>query len=250
MRARFLLPMCLLLASSGLAGVAANPAAARPALSPEAEKVAKDFLYAFSRNDRDKISDLLPKQLKNRYGPSPFTHMPVLVKPRVDGRSGAIEFQGARADAGMPNKGVMVLRRINQEGKTAWRVRQIYWYDELPPEAGQVPDKSKTAFDRSEEPRLRRAAMDFIHEWIAGDFEELDRMVFHWWEIDRDPPKWVKMNSLELRSPADSLGGLRLGFRAKLRLLGALSRRVEGSVWLVQEEGVWRVRPLTVAFWF
>jgi hypothetical protein len=239
-----------LLTASGLAGAAATPALARPAPSPDAEKVAKDFLYAFSRNDRDAISLLLPKQIKNLYGPSPFTRMPSLLKPRCDGRTGAIEFQGARTDPGMPEKGVMVLRRTNEGGKTAWRVRQIYWYDELPREAGQVPDKSKTAFDRAEEPRLKRAAMDFLHEWIAGDFQQLDTMVFHWWEVDRDPPKWVKMTGLDFRPPADSLGGLRFGFKAKLKLLGALTRRVEGSVWLVEEDGVWRVRPLTVAFWF
>lgn len=249
MRTRLLLPIVLLLASSGLAATA-KPAPARPTLPPEAEKVARDFLYAFSRNDRDAITAMLPKQLSNLYGPSPFTRMPVLLKPRCDGRTGAIEFQGARTDPGMPDKGVMVLRRTNQDGKTAWRVRQIYWYDALPREAGQIPDKSKTAFDRSEEPKLKRAAMDFLHEWIAGDFRKLDTLVFHWWEVDRDPPKWVKMTGLEFQPPTDSLGGLRLSFQAKLRLLGAISRRVEGSVWLVQEDGVWRVRPLTVAFWF
>jgi hypothetical protein len=250
MRTRLALLILALLASAGLAAAAAEPAAARPKLSPDAEKVAKDFLYAFSRNDRDAISGMLPKQLRNLYGPSPFTKMPVLTKPRCDGRAGAIEFQGARSDPGMPEKGVMVMRRTTENGKTAWRVRQIYWYDELPPEAGQVPDKSKTPFDRSEEPKLKRAAMDFLHEWIAGDYQTLDTMVFHWWEVDRDPPRWVKMTGLDLQPPATSLSGLRLDFRAKLKLLGALTRRVEGSVWLVQEDGLWRVRPLTVAFWF
>jgi hypothetical protein len=39
-------------------------------------------------------------------------------------------------------------------------------------------------------------------------------------------------------------------FTAKLRLLGALSRDVDGTLWLVHEDGQWRVRPLTVAFVF
>ena len=41
-------------------------------LSPEAAQVAQNFLFAFSRNERAIISGLLPKQLPNRYGPSPF----------------------------------------------------------------------------------------------------------------------------------------------------------------------------------
>jgi hypothetical protein len=245
--------LCLLLLTLTLLLVPAPPrgeAAARPVLSPEAEKVARDFLFAFTRNDRDAITALLPKKLENLYGPSPFARVPTLSKPRADERMGAIEFQGGRSDPALPDKGVMVMRKMQEGGKTVWRVRQIYWYDELPPEAGQVPDKSKTAADRAEEPRLRQAATEFLQHWMAGDFKQLDQEVFHWWDVDRKPPRWVKMTRVELRPPATSLGGLRVAFRAKLRVLGALSKRVDGNVWLVQEDGVWRVRPLTVAFWF
>lgn len=243
---RLLLTLTLL-----ASGLAQSPtASARPTLSAEAKKVATDFLYAFCRNDRDAISTMLPKQLENLYGPSPFARMPSLQKPRADKRDGAIEFEGGRSESGMPDKGVIVLRRVTQGTQKVWQVRQIYWYDELPPEAGRIPDKSKTAADRAEEPRLKQAAMDFLHEWMAADFRQLDKRVFHWWEVERKPPRWVKMTGLDLRSPADSLGGIRLGFKAQLRLLRALRRSVEGNVWLVQEDGKWRVRPLTVAFWF
>ncbi len=250
MKARLCLLLLTLSLFAGSAAVSGDAAAARPVFSPEAEKVARDFLFAFTRNDRDAISAMLPRKLENLYGPSPFARVPTLSKPRADERMGAIEFQGGRSDPALPDKGVMVLRKMEEAGKTVWRVRQIYWYDELPPEAGQVPDKSKTSADRAEEPRLRQAATEFVHNWMAGDFKKLDQMVFHWWDVDRKPPRWVKMSGADFRSPASSLGGMRVGFRAKLRLLGAIPKHVDGNVWLVQEDGVWRVRPLTVAFWF
>ena len=248
---RIRLPFLMLtLALSACAAPRGQAASARQTLSPEAQKVAKDFLYAFSRNDRDAISALLPKQLHHLYGPSPFARMPSLTKARADGRAGAIEFQGGRSDPAMPDQGVIVLRRMTEGTGTVWRVRQLYWYDELPPEAGQVPDESKTKADRAEEPRIRQAAMDFLHDWIAKDFQKLDKRVFHWWEVDRKPPKWVKMTDLDLRPPVTSLDGLKVSFRADLRVLRALPKRVDGCIWLVQEDGLWRVRPLTVVFWF
>lgn len=222
---------------------------ARPRLSPEAAKVAEDFLFAFSRNDRDAVTAMLPRQLHNLYGPSPFTHLPTLTKPRADKRTGAVEFQGGRADAGVPDRGLFVLRRMTEGGQTVWRVRQIYWYDELPPDAN-LPEKSRTAADRREEPRLREAVTEFIKVWMAREYENLDSRVFHWWEVDRKAPKWVKMNRVNLRDPATSLGGVRLDFTAKLRVLGALPKSVDGTMWLVEEGGKWRVRPLTFAFAF
>ncbi len=228
------------------AGVAAE---VRPSLSAEAAKVAKDFLFAFSRNDRDAISTMLPKKLHERYGPSPFSRMPVLSKPRADSRMGVVEFRGGRPEGGMPERGIMVLRRMTEGKRTIWRVRQIYWYDELPPDA-RLPEKSPTPADKKQEPAVLEAAKEFIHTWMVGSFDKLDAQVFHWWEVDRPAPKWVKMTGVDLRRPSESLGGLRVSFTAKLRLVGALPKSVDGTLWLVQEEGAWRVRPLTVALFF
>jgi len=232
----------------GLAAALAQPVSSRPAartpLPAPAAKVARGFLFAFVENDRDTIAAMLPRKLENLYGPSPFDRMPELVKPRVDTRAGAIEFTGKMTDAGLPSTGMMILRLVEEGGVKSWRVRQIYWYKDLPPEAN-LPDTSPTAADRKQEP-----AQNFISAWLAKDYEVMDALTFHWWEVPRKPPKWVKMKSAELSARPTTLDGLRVDFVAHLTMGRVLPREVRGYVWVVQEDGVWRVRPLTFSFVF
>ncbi len=218
-------------------------------MPPAAERVARDFLFAFSRNDREAIAKMLPERLENLYGPCPFLRMPALSKPRADTRTGAIDFRGPALDPGLPGKGTMILRLVEEDGIRTWRVRQIYWYEELPPEAS-LPDRSPTAADRAEEPRLRRAAEDFLEAWLAADHQRMDGLTFHWWEVPRRSPKWVTMRGANLSARAATLGGLRIDFVAKLRVLRVIPKNVAGNVWLVEEDGEWRVRPLTFTFFF
>jgi len=235
------------LALSLLAGPAALGAA--PVLPPEAAKVARAFLFAFARNDRDAIQSMIPTDLANLYGPTPFARMPYLSKPRADGRVGALDFEGKMSDPGLPGKGTIVLRFVEEDGVKAWRVRQIYWYEKLPPEA-EIPDKSPTSADRRQEPNLREAAKEFIHYWLAIDYRQMDRLVFHWWEVDRKPPKWVNMTDADLEARPTTLSGSRVDFVATLKVLRVVPKTVCGTFWLVQENGAWRVRPLTFAFLF
>lgn len=243
----------LTLAIIGLAAALAQPVGGKPApktpLPAPAAKVARDFLFAFVRNDRDAIADLIPRRPENLYGPCPFAQMPVLTKPRADTRSGAIDFSGKMTDPGLPETGTMVMRLVEEEGVKAWRVRQIYWYKDLPPEAN-LPDTSPTAQDRKQEPLLRKAAEDFLSSWLAGDYEAMDDLTFHWWEVPRKPPKWVKMKSADLGARPTTLDGLRVDFKAHLTMGRLIPRDVRGYLWLVQEDGTWRVRPLTFSFVF
>ena len=218
-------------------------------LPAPAAKAARSFLYAFAQNDRDTISSLLPKELKNLYGPCPFAAMPELSKPRVDTRTGAIDFRGRMADSGLPSKGTIILRLVEEDGVRAWRLRQLYWYSNLPPEA-DIPEKSASAEDRRQEPAIRAAAAEFIEQWLSSDYERMDQLTFHWWEVPRDPPKWVKMNGAEFTARPTQLDGLRVDFVAHLRVLRVIPKDVRGNLWLVQEDGSWRVRPLTFSFLF
>ncbi len=233
--------VCLWLAWA--AGAQAQP------LPSEARQVGERFLYAFSRNDRDAISAMIPKRAENLFGPCPFDRMPSLRKPRADGRVGAVEFRGKMSDPGLPAKGIVILRLMEEGGTKIWRVRQIYWYDELP-KGAEIPERSPTDADRRQEPRLREAAKRFIHHWLAGNFDEMAGLVFRWWEVDRRPPKWVRMTRVELKARPTTLDGIRVDFKAKLKILRILPRTVRGNIWLVKEDGVWRVRPLTFAFFF
>ncbi len=234
-----------------LAAAFAQPGESRPArsvpLPPKAGEVARDFLFAFSTNDRDRVKELLPKRLSNLYGP--FARAPRLTKPRADSRVAAIDFNGKMADAGLPATGTIILRLVEEDGVRRWRVRQMYWYTDMPPEA-DIPDKSPTEEDRRQEPSVERAAIDFIAAWLAGEYGTMDRLTFHWWEVDRKAPKWVKMKGADLTARPTELDGLRVDFVAKLRVFRVVPRDVRGNVWLVQEDGVWRVRPLTFTFVF
>ncbi len=244
----------LVLAIIGLAAALAQPVSSKSAprvpLPAPAAKVARDFLGAFVSNDRDAIAKMLPCRLENLYGPSPFDRMPELSKPRADTRTGAIDFRGKMTDPGLPSKGTIILRLVEEDGVRAWRVRQIFWYKDLPPEA-HLPETSPTTADRKQEPALRKAAEDFISAWLAADYEAMDRMTFHWWEIPRERPKWVTMKgNADLRAQPTTLNGLRVDFTAHLTMARIVPREVRGYLWVVEEDGVWRVRPLTFSFEF
>ena len=214
-----------------------------------AARVARDFLFAFSRNDREAIASMLPKRLENFYGACPFPQMPDLGNARADTRIAAVDFNGPMADPGLPPRGTIVLRLVEEDGVRAWRVRQIYWYYRLPPEV-DVPDRSPTEADRHQEPHVLRATADFLDAWLDADYETMDRLTFHWWEVPRRPPKWVKMKSVSLSGRPSSLGGIRVDFAAKLRVLSVIPKSIRGNVWIVKEDGEWKVRPLTFTFAF
>jgi len=228
---------------------AAGASNACAALTPEGAAVARGFLFAFTRNDREAIRGMVPESLRLRYGPCPFAHMPVLKNPRVDNRVGAIEFTGSMTDPGLPTKGAMVMRYYEQDGEIKWLVRQIYWYPRLPPHA-DLPERSPTEADRKQEPDAVAAAKAFLEAWEEGDYERMDELTFRWWEVERRPPKWVKMTGAEMNARPTTLDGTRVDFIAKLRIGGILPKRVQGNLWLVKENGSWRVRPVTFAFWF
>lgn len=251
-------------AAGGEGGIRLAQAASIP-LPPEAARVGRDFLAAFCRNDRDAIEAMIARAPADLYGPTPFARMPSLMKPRADGRVAAVDFEGRMADPGLPNKGTIILRLVEgggagvasgagrraaeEGGAKTWQIRQIYWYEKLPPEA-DIPDESPTEADRKQEPKAREAAKDFIHYWLAGDFQEVDARVFHWWKVDRRPPKWVRMSGADLEAKTTNLGGVRVDFTVKLKVLRVVPKSVSGTFWMVQERGAWRVRPLTFAFFF
>jgi hypothetical protein len=230
--------------------VACGPAsgAAIP-LPAEAAEVARDFLFAFSRNDRAAIKRMLPRTLSGLYGPCPFAKMPSLEKPRADGRVGALDFEVQSLDPELPRRGIIVLRLVEEENRRSWRVRQMYWFDELPPEA-DIPDRSPTSSDRRQEPAIRQAVLEFLRAWLRSDFERMDQLTFHWWEVPRRPPRWVKMTGLDLEGHPTTLNGIRVDFTARLRFAGVLSKHIRGNVWLTREDGCWRARPITFSLLF
>jgi len=235
----------------GLALVAAGwPTAGEAApLPPDAAKVAQDFLFAFSRNDREAIKRMLPESHANLFGPCPFDRMPQLTKPRADGRVAAVDFAARATDPNLPERGLIVLRLVEEGGSRTWRVRQVYWFNELPREA-DLPERSRTEADRRQEPAVRQAALEFLRAWLGRKWERMHELTFRWWEVPRREPRWVKMTHVDVAGCPTTLDGLRVDFDASLRLASLLPKHVRGNLWLVQEEGRWRVRPVTFSFLF
>ncbi len=219
-------------------------------LPPDAAKVARDFLYAFSRNDRETIRGMLPTELSNLYGPCPFAEPPDLSRPRVRKRAGAVNFTGRMVDRGLPTNGMIVLRRVEEDGVRTWRVRQIYWYDKLPGDAKKMRERSASEADREQEAQIERAASEFIDAWLAEGYEKMDELTFHWWEVDRRRSKWIKLARASFENTRAALDGLCVDFVAKLKIAKIFSRRVSGNIWLVQEDGEWRVRPVSLTLQF
>jgi hypothetical protein len=230
-----------------------NPAVSEPSgpgLPDAAALVARDFLYAFSRNDRAAIRKMVPRELSNLYGQCPFTQIPALTKPRVRKRAAAVNFSGRMVDPGLPTNGIIILRRVEQDGQRTWRVRQIYWYDELPKDAERAPQRSESDADREQEPHVKSAAREFLSAWRAGDYDRMNELTFRWWESDRKRSKWVRLTGTKLRSRPTTLDGLRVDFLAQLQLLRIIPRSVRGNIWMVEEDGVWRVRPVSLTIQF
>lgn len=126
----------LLLIGMGLAQATPEVTAPEPMAAMDTpEAVAKAFVAAFCSNDRSVVSAMLPKSLRNLYGPCLCSRMPVLSNPRVNGRMGMVDFEGPMLDADLPTKGLMTFRLVDDGNAKAWRIRQIYWYHAVPAEA-------------------------------------------------------------------------------------------------------------------
>jgi len=215
----------------------------------EVDTVAREFLSAFCKNDRDAIRGMLPTKTSALYGPCLFGKMPVLGNPRVEGRTAAVDFEGPMADSALPGRGMIVLRHVEQDGLRAWRVRQLYWYEELPPEA-RLPERSRTEDDKAQEPSVVQAAQEFLSAWLAGDHESMSRLTFRWWEVSRRRPGWVRLIGVDVQAHPAGRDERRVEFVARLRLAGLMAKSVRGRLWVVREGDSWRVRPLTFAFFF
>ncbi len=78
----------------------------------------------------------------------------------------------------------------------------------------------------------------------------MDELTFHWWEVDRRRSKWIKLAGASFENTRPALDGLCVDFVAKLKIAKIFSRRVSGNIWLVQEDGEWRVRPVSLTLEF
>ena len=227
-------------------------AATQPALPSqdlqEINAVTKRFLSAMVLGDRETLRGLVPRQTQNRYGPCPLGGMPAFTRIVVDLHKAGIYFTGGHKDPQLPQKGLFVMTRVDEDTEWPWKVRTVVWYEDVP-RSVRLPSSSVTKNDVAQEPEVRRSAMAFIRAWRKPDSAFLERISYRW--VDKRKPKRsrkISVKRVTLTAFPAANGEARVNFSAKLQVLGFLPYRLNGTLQVVKEEGEWKVRENSFAF--
>ena len=229
----------------------ASGAAALGKLDPGAEKAAREYLTALSRNDRATMKRLTPSEPRDLYGPFFFKRLPVLRGPRVDSHRAAIDFEGESVDPELPPRGTITLVKLDERKSEAWVVRQVLWYDKKQLPLGvKVPDESVTEADQRQELEISRSARAFLLAWLHEDYARMKHLSFDWLSRKKaqEPPRFVKLRELRLNEAGALEGAIKVKYEARLTLIGFLPHRTSGFVYVLKEDGAWKVRGNNVSF--
>lgn len=210
-------------------------------------QVAAKFLRAYMLQDYEEMTQYLPAQ-KQLFGPYPFTKPPTFGAPKVDDGQALIEFTGSVADRRFPAKGGLVMREFDG----AWYVRQIYFYDHIP-RIFNLPTRSVTKKDRSNEPKTEIVAQRFMRAWERGDSAAMMDDWYNWSARSKDPIKGLSMSSTSINLDTSAWDDPLVSYTTKLTYkFGPLSysMKVKGGFTLVKEGGAWKVRANTLLFDF
>ncbi|UCH33488.1 MAG: hypothetical protein JSV65_13040, partial [Armatimonadota bacterium] len=226
---------------AGGVGVLAARGAPATTAGGNAEGAARAYIQALVDGDETTIRRLTPSKLANRFGPCPFVGMPKLHSPRVDAHRAGVLFTGKTRDDEVPDEGGLRLVLLDDVKERPWRVRQIFYFTELPMGA-KIPSRSVTEKDEAQEPVVLQAARSYIAAWQKGDYEGMNDLAFDWLARDFDSYPGIKIRSVSFtQTPAQS-GEIKLKFTAKLRVMWVLPKTVEGTVFAMREDGQWRIR--------
>lgn len=226
----------------------ANPAAISSQDIQAIKSVTKRFLAAMIASDRETLRALVPVRTENRYGRCPLTAMPSFDKVVVDAHRAGVYFSGGHNEPGLPQKGLFIMVRVEEDEQWPWKVRTIVWYTETP-RSVRLPSRSVTKQDAAQEPEVRRAATAFISAWRERNFALLERMSYRW--VEKSKPKKrrrVSVSRVNLSATPTGDGEARVHFTAKLHVLGFIPYKVDGFLYAVKEEGEWKVRENSFAF--
>lgn len=211
-------------------------------------RVARAFVDAYARRDLPAVREHLPTEPAHLFGPYPFTGLPKLSQPKVDGRQALIEFAGPVRQAPLPSRGGLLC--YLEAG--AWKVRQVLFYDQ-PPRTLRLPKRSKTADDRSQEPAVSSLGASFLAAWQRGDTRAV---LGYWYDWPRRKDRVIRgLTARDIKVSITSAGGQEACavYTATVTYRwGILSHSADigGCLFLVREESVWKVRGNVMAFRF
>jgi hypothetical protein len=214
---------------------------------PGAAKAAREYLYALAKGDKATLTALTPQKLENYYGPSLFSRIPTLSKPRVKGHRALIDFDGQSSDPDLPKQGTIALVLKDSRTTDRWVVRGIFWQGSS--SLTLNPFKySETPTDRSQEPSVKACAFKYLQAWEANDGKILQYMTYDWLNKKKPLKGDAIIRSIALQSHGRPDGSVRVEFTAavspRFPIVNLFRKTARGHIYVIQEEGVWKVRGM------
>ncbi|MHB9025903.1 MAG: hypothetical protein ACYC7E_17320 [Armatimonadota bacterium] len=211
-------------------------------------EVSQKFLKAFLTRDMDAVRDVVPTKPQHLFGPYLFNETLKLNGPKVDDDEAAIDFTANVGDSRYPRQGAFLLKKHNN----TWYMRHVFFFDKIPIYL-QLPRKSVTPADQKQEPRVKEAATDFLAAWKRNDCGTMHDLWYNWTKYNKPRRNNFYMSNLSLTTTKNVWKDVYIKYSAKLSYKwGLLSYSVNfnGGLTMVEENGDWKVRPLTLIFDF
>lgn len=251
-RSRSLLTRGLVAAALALcacigAAFAQNQAAAERG----AVEAARRYFQAFAKGDKVTLRRLTPTQPENFYGPFLFKEMPKLLNPRADGHRGLIDFEGDPIDPVLPRQGTMMMVLRDGRKVDPWQARGIFWKRESTLSVN--PFKySPTKADKLHEPVIRDAATKYLRAWQDKDWATMQDLTYDWLSRKKPLRSEFSIRSLQLKAVPRPEGSVRVDYTAvvspRFPIIGLFRYTAKGVLYLVKEDGEWKIRGMTTAF--
>jgi len=220
------------------------------AADPAAVEAAKRYLHALASGDKKSLRLLTPKRLANFYGPCLFKEMPALSNPRVKGHRGLIDFEGKSTDPALPSQGTIALTLRDSRKFDRWQVRAVIWKGGSSLSLNPF-EYSSTEADRIQEGQVRASATKYLCAWLQQDWATMDHLTYDWLNRKKPMKGEFYIRSLALESALRPEGSVRVEFTARisprLPLIGLFRHTARGLLYMVKEEGEWKVRGMTAA---
>lgn len=237
--------LSLLCAVAAVLGVAGRGLAQTDSLGAadlaQAKAAAHKYLELLAADNRPALKKMQPTALECRYGPYPFADTPSLGQPKVDAHRAGIEFRGKAADPALPSRGAFILTKEDKDPKEPWKIRSIFWYEQLPLGV-KMPASSVTSADVAQEPRVKKAVQSYLHAWRLKDWAMVKTLTFDWLSAKVDKPTRAGLRSADLRLSPTPDGEVKVDYTATVVFFRVFPRTVSGRLYCVREDGAWKVR--------
>jgi len=236
------------LLAAAVALLALVPAGADPGLvfDQQAQTVARAYMKAWAESDRETLRRLSPKRPENKFGPPLFRALPTLTRPRVDAHRAAVDFSGQLVDAGLPATGMVTLNRVDEEPPAyRWKVRQVLCLDE-DSRVSSEPKRSVTKADAAQEAQVLRAAQAYLTAWLKRDYAAMERLYFDRLTRRSNARSYFRLRSVQF-TPQPAGHEIKVNFVAKVTVVRVLPKTVDGTFYMLKEDGQWKVRGTTLA---